>query len=177
MTARVRASDGLEVVSWLGLLARLVVGGVWIWAGVLKLPDPDASVTAVRAYQLLPPSLADGVGRVLPMLEVVVGACLVVGLLARAAGLLSALMQAAFIVGIVSVWSRGILINCGCFGDGGVDPDAMSKYPWEVARDTGLLALSLLVVWLRRTPLALDNLLFPHFHTDADEDRDVEERT
>lgn len=158
-------------MSWAGLLARLVVGGLWIWAGAIKLPNPESSVTAVRAYQLLPTSSADVVGRVLPMLEVVVGVCLVVGLLARLAGGLSALMQLAFIVGIVSVWSRGISINCGCFGDGGPDPDAFSKYPWEIARDTGLLALSLLVVWLRRTPLALDNLLFP----DHREDRDVEE--
>ncbi len=158
-------------LSWGGLVARLVVGGVWIWAGSIKLPDPEASVTAVRAYQLLPPSLADGVGRVLPMLEVVVGAALVLGLLARFVGVLSALMQLAFIIGIVSVWTRGIAINCGCFGDGGPDPDAFGKYPWEIARDTGLLLLSLLVVWLRRTPLALDNLLFP----DHPEDRDVEE--
>ena len=157
-------------VSWVGFLARLVVGGVWIWAGALKLPDTGSSVTAVRAYQLLPLSIADGVGRVLPMLEVVVGVCLVLGLLARLAGGLSALMQLAFIIGIVSVWSRGISINCGCFGDGGPDPDAFSKYPWEIARDTGLLLLSLLVVWLRRTPLAVDNLLFP-----TPEDRDVEE--
>lgn len=164
-----------RVASWLGLLARLVVGGVWIWAGALKLPDPDSSVTAVRAYQLLPLSLADGVGRVLPMLEVVLGVCLAVGLLTRASGVLSALMQVAFIVGIVSVWSRGISINCGCFGDGGPDPDAFSKYPWEVARDTGLVALSLLVAWLRRTPLALDNLLFPSTYPEPDEDRDVEE--
>ena len=156
---RLRASGPLAGV---GLLARLVVGGVWIWAGLLKLPHPETSGTAVRAYQLLSPSLAEGVGRVLPMLEVVVGACLVVGLLSRAVGGVSALMQLAFIVGIVSVWSRGISINCGCFGDGGPDPDAFAKYPWEIARDTGLLLLSLLVVWLRRTPLALDNLLFPN---------------
>lgn len=151
-----------SVVAWVGLLARLVVGGVWIWAGLIKLPHPEESVTAVRAYQLLSPSLADGVGRVLPMLEVVVGACLVVGLLARVTGGVSALLQLAFIIGIASVWSRGISINCGCFGDGGYDPDAFSKYPWEIARDTGLLLLSVLVVWLRRTPLALDNLLFPN---------------
>ena len=154
-----------------GLLARLVVGGVWLWAGALKLSDTEASVTAVRAYQLLPPHLADTAGQVLPTLEVVVGATLVAGLLTRFVGGLSALLQLAFIVGIVSVWTRGIAIDCGCFGDGGPDPDAFGKYPWEIARDTGLLLLSLLVVWLRRTPLALDNLLFPHHP----EDRDVEE--
>ena len=157
-----RRPGGWTALAWIGLLARLVVGGVWIWAGVLKVPHPEESVTAVRAYQLLSPSLADGVGRVLPMLEVVVGACLVVGLLVRVTGVVSAVLQLAFIVGIASVWSRGIHINCGCFGNGGYDPDAFSKYPWEIARDTGLFLLSVLVVWLRRTPLALDNVLFPN---------------
>jgi uncharacterized membrane protein YphA (DoxX/SURF4 family) len=156
---------------WVGLLARLLVGGVWVWAGVLKLPHPEASVTAVRAYQLLPTSVADDVGHLLPMVEVVLGACLILGLLARATGVVSAVLQLAFIVGIASVWSRGISINCGCFGDGGHDPDAFGKYPWEIVRDTGLLLLSLLVAWLRRTPFALDNLLFPN----PPEDRDVEE--
>jgi uncharacterized membrane protein YphA (DoxX/SURF4 family) len=157
-----RRLGGWGLLAWAGLVARLVVGGVWIWAGLLKVPHPEESVTAVRAYQLLSPSLADGVGRVLPMLELVVGVCLVVGLLARVAGGLSAVLQLAFIVGIASVWSRGIHINCGCFGNGGYDADAVSKYPWEIARDTGLLLLSVLVVWLRRTPLAVDNLLFPN---------------
>jgi uncharacterized membrane protein YphA (DoxX/SURF4 family) len=149
------------MLPWVGVIARLVLGGVWIYAGAIKLPDPEASISAVRAYQLLPLSVADGVGRLLPMLEVVIGTCLLVGLLTRVSAVISAVLQVAFIVGIASVWSRGIAISCGCFGDGGPDPDAFSKYPWEIARDVGLLALSLLVVWLRRTPYALDNLLFP----------------
>ena len=149
------------MIRWLGVLARLVVGGVWLWAGFAKLPHPNASVSAVRAYQLLPAGLAETVGRVLPMLEIVVGACLVLGLLVRFIGGVSALMQVAFVIGIVSVWSRGIAIDCGCFGSGGADPDAFGKYPWEIARDVGLGALSLLLVWRPRTPFAVDNLLFP----------------
>jgi len=148
------------MLRWVGLAARLVVGGVWLWAAALKLPDPESSVTAVRAYQLLPTSTADLVGRALPTVELVVGLCLVVGLVTRVSAGVSALLQIAFIVGIASVWSRGISIDCGCFGDGGPDPNAIDRYPWEIARDVGLLALSLLVVWLRRTPLALDNLIF-----------------
>jgi uncharacterized membrane protein YphA (DoxX/SURF4 family) len=146
---------------WTGLAARLLVGGVWIYAGLLKLPHPESSVTAVRAYQLLPTGLADSVGHVLPTLEVVVGVCLVLGLLTRFSGAVSALLQVAFIIGIVSVWSRGIAINCGCFGDGGPNPDAASQYPWEIARDVGLLALSLLLVLRPRTPYAADAILFP----------------
>lgn len=145
---------------WLGLVARLVVGGVWVAAGVVKLPDPAASVQAVRAYQLLPPSIVPTVGQLLPMVEIVVGLSLVVGILTRAAAVVSALLFVAFLVGIVSVWARGITIDCGCFGGGGFDPDAASQYPWEVARDAGLLLLSGYLVWVGRTRIALDNLLF-----------------
>jgi len=148
------------VKQWAGLFARLVVGGVWIYAGAIKLPDPDESVNAVRAYELLPGEWAVTVGHLLPILEVVVGAMLVLGVLVRGAAVVSALLFVAFIVGIASVWARGIEIDCGCFGGGGYDPDATSKYPWEVARDTGLLALSVFLVWLSRSRWALDSVLF-----------------
>ncbi|GAA4810752.1 DoxX family protein [Nocardioides caeni] len=147
-------------LAWLGLLARLVTGGVWIVAGALKIADPAASVEAVRAYQLLPWSVAEWVGLALPALELVIGLALVLGLFARGAAAISALLFVAFIVGIASVWARGIEINCGCFGGGGYDADAADQYPWEIARDVALLAASLLVVCVRRTRLALDSVLF-----------------
>jgi uncharacterized membrane protein YphA (DoxX/SURF4 family) len=153
-----------------GLLARLVTGGVWIYAGAIKLPDPDASVDAVRAYELLPGDTAVTVGHLLPILELVVGTMLVLGLLVRGAAAVSALLFVAFIVGIASVWARGMEIDCGCFGGGGYDPDAGSKYPWEIARDVGLLALSLLLVWLPRSRLALDSVLFRAMHHDPTEE-------
>ena len=52
---------------WLGLVARVVVGSVWIYAGASKLADPAQSVAAVRAYQLLPGNLAQPVGQLLPV--------------------------------------------------------------------------------------------------------------
>ncbi len=149
-----------SVKEWLGLLARLVVGGVWIVAGALKFPDPAASVRAVRAYDLLPPSIEPTVGHLLPVLEVVVGAMLVFGLLTRTAGAVSALLCVAFIIGISSAWARGLEIDCGCFGGGGLEEGASSKYPWEIARDVALLAASLFLVWVGRTRIAVDNLLF-----------------
>ena len=148
---------------WIGLLARLVVGGVWLWAGLIKIPHPEASVTAVRAYQLLPLDLVPFVGRVLPIVEVLVGALLLLGFLTRFSGLVSALLQIGFIIGIASVWARGIAIECGCFGDGGAVAweTARAKYPWEIARDVGLLALSAYLVWRPRTPYSVDNVVFP----------------
>lgn len=151
---------GPPVLGWLALAARLVIGGVWIYAGAVKLPDPAQSVEAVRAYQLLPGDMASTVGQLLPVVEVVVGICLVLGLVTRAFAVLSALLFVAFIAGIASVWIRGIDIDCGCFGGGGYDPDASSAYPWEIARDAGLLLLSILLAWAGSTRLALDSVLF-----------------
>jgi uncharacterized membrane protein YphA (DoxX/SURF4 family) len=149
------------VVRWWGLVARLVVGGVWIAAALAKLPDPSASVRAVRAYDLLPESVVPTVGHTLPILELVVGACLVIGLLTRPMSFVSAILFLAFVVGISAAWARGLQIDCGCFGGGGFDADATSKYPWEIARDAVLFALSALLVWRPRTPWSADALLFP----------------
>ena len=144
---------------WLGFAARLVIGGVWIVAGVLKLPDPAASVRAVRAYDLLPEAVLPMVGHLLPVVEVVVGTALVLGLLTRGGALVSALLFLVFVGGIASVWARGISIECGCFGGGGAQQDASSSYPLEIARDVGLLALSVFLVWSPRTRFALDRRL------------------
>jgi uncharacterized membrane protein YphA (DoxX/SURF4 family) len=146
---------------WLSVLARLVVGAVWITAGALKLGDPDASVRAVRAYQLLPESIVPLVGRGLPVLEVLVGALLMLGLGVRIVAVFSALLQVAFITGIAAAWARNIRIDCGCFGGGGFDAEATSKYSWEIARDCGLFALSALLARWPSSRLSLDQVLLP----------------
>lgn len=156
-------------MGWIGLAARLVVGGVWIVAGLLKLPDLPSSVRAVRAYQLLPEAIVPAVGYALPIVEVAVGILLVVGLLVRASAVVSAVLFLAFIVGISSAWARGLQIDCGCFGGGGYDANATDKYPWEIARDLGLLFASLWLVWRPRSRWALDNRLV----YDATPDRTV----
>ena len=146
----------------MGLLARTLVGGVWVVAGVLKLPDPNENVRAVRAYDLLPESVVPVVGHALPILEILVGVCLLLGLLTRVAAVVSAVLLVAFLVGIASAWGRGLSIECGCFGGGaGPAANAAAKYPWEIARDVGLLALSAWLVQRPRTPWATDNRLLP----------------
>jgi uncharacterized membrane protein YphA (DoxX/SURF4 family) len=149
-------------VGWIGLIARLVTGGVWLVAGLLKLPDPAANVRAVRAYQLLPEAAVTPVGHLLPLVEVVLGALLLLGLLTRVSGVASSLLLLMFVFGIAAAWARGLEIECGCFGgDGGASAGAAEKYPWEIARDIGLLLLSAWLVWRPRTRLALDSVLFP----------------
>lgn len=145
--------------SWFGLLARLITGGVWLVAGALKFADPAGAVRAVRAYELLPESVVPLVGHALPAVEMVIGLALILGIFTRWAAVLSGLLFLAFIIGIASAWSRGLQIDCGCFGGGGFDAKATDKYPWEIARDVALLALSLYLVVRPRSALSLDGFL------------------
>jgi uncharacterized membrane protein YphA (DoxX/SURF4 family) len=147
------------VREWVGLVLRVVVGGVWIFAAALKLPDPAQSVAAVRAYQLLPASLVTPVGQLLPVIEMVVGVMLVIGLLTRGAAVISAILFVAFIIGIASVWARGINIDCGCFGGGGAVDSSQTKYLQEILRDTGLLLLAGWLLWRPRSRFSADGWL------------------
>lgn len=162
VTSEARPLTGRAVTSVVGIVARLVVGSVWVAAGLLKIPDPAENVRAVRAYQLLPESVVPAIGYALPILELLLGLCLIVGLLTRVNAVLSSVLLIAFIVGIAAAWARGLEIECGCFGGGGgPKPGASDKYPWELARDFGLLLLSAWLVWRPRTPWALDNQVLP----------------
>jgi uncharacterized membrane protein YphA (DoxX/SURF4 family) len=138
-----------------------LVGGIWVAAGAAKLLDPSASVRAVRAYRILPEAVVPWVGHGLPALEMVIGALLVLGLGLRLVSLLSALLLLAFIIGISSVWARGIEIDCGCFGGGGEAVNATAKYPWDIARDVGLFVLSALMFVWPRSRLTLDGVILP----------------
>ena len=154
---------------WIGLVARLVVGVIDLLAGLSKFSDPAGNVRAVRAYRILPESMVPTVGHALPTIEIVIGGLLILGLFTRPMAILSGLFFLAFIIGISSAWWRGLQIDCGCFGGGGTIPDATSKYPWEIARDSGLAILAaLLVVW-PRTRFALDNALFAPSYDDEDD--------
>ncbi len=154
--ARLRASW-----PWLGVLARLVVGVVWVVAGVAKVSNLEASVRAVRNFKILPEAVVPFTGYLLPMLEVTVGALLVIGFATRLVAVASSLLQLAFVIGIASVWARGLRIDCGCFGGGGATSgDATTGYALDLVRDSGLLVLSVLLVLWPTTQWALDSLIW-----------------
>lgn len=163
MTAAATASARLrDAWPWLAVVARLVLGGVWLAAGLSKVGDPEASVRAVRAYQLVPDPLERTLGYALPLLEICLGVLLVIGLAQRLAAIASAVLLAGFVVGIATAWARGLQIECGCFGGGGAaaGEDATAAYKWDIARDVGLLVLAGLLAWRPTSRLAVDRLLY-----------------
>jgi uncharacterized membrane protein YphA (DoxX/SURF4 family) len=140
---------------WLATAARLLLGGVFLVAGLLKLPDPAAAVRAVRAYRLLPEGLVAPVAFGLPVIEIAVGLALLAGVFVRTAAMASAVLLLVFLAAVGSAWARGLQIDCGCFGNGGTVAAGQTAYPAEVLRDTALLVVALALARWPGSRLAL----------------------
>ncbi|HEU5485547.1 MAG TPA: MauE/DoxX family redox-associated membrane protein [Microlunatus sp.] len=141
---------------WISTVARLVVGVVLLVAGALKVIDPQSSVAAVHAYELVPSWLERPIGWGLPFLELGLGLLLVAGLFTRTAAVLAGLLFVVFLLAVISAAVRGLSIDCGCFGGGGQVEPGHTAYAGEIARDLGLLALCGWLVWRPRSRFALD---------------------
>jgi len=135
---------------WFGLLSRLTLGGVLLAAGWLKIFTPAKSQMAVRAYEVLPISLANFLGIFLPWFEVGLGILLILGIAVRLSAFLGGALMVVFIAAISQAWARGLSIDCGCFGGGGTVAPGETKYLSEILRDAGL---ALLALYLFRYPL------------------------
>ncbi|KGM08605.1 DoxX family protein [Cellulomonas bogoriensis] len=143
-------------LAWVGTALRMVLGGVALVAGVMKIVDLPGSVRAVRAYELLPDALAVLAGNALPMIEIVVGLLLVTGLFTRWSAVLFGALMLAFSVGVASAWARGLTIDCGCFGGGGQVEADETRYLHVLVRDVALVLGAAWLVWRPRTRLSLD---------------------
>ena len=145
-----------------GLLARLFLGGVLVFAGWSKVGKPFTSERAVQAYEIMPDALAGWVGLTLPFVEIVLGVLLVLGLFTRPVAVVSTLLMVAFVIGISQAWARGLTIDCGCFGGGGQIGANQTKYPQEIARDASFAAAGVWLWWRPQSLASLDRLLFRH---------------
>lgn len=149
-------SKFVKAQPWLTLLFRLGLGGVLVAAGYLKAIHPQKSAMAVRAYELLPVSIANFFGYVLPWFEIGVGALLLVGVAIRISAVLGGITMLMFIVAIAQAWARGLSIDCGCFGGGGaIDPDK-TKYLEEILRDFGLMLMAFFLYRFPKGRFGLD---------------------
>jgi len=160
------------------LAARLIVGGVFIVLGLNKLRDPVAFLKAVREYQLV----ADGshllkfIAAVLPWVEVLCGALLVLGVAIRG--------NALVLLGLLVVFSGAIAaralemhaaeggafcalkFDCGC----GTGVEYVCR---KLPENVGLALLALLALASRSRRLCLRGDLFRGLSGPEDAQRDL----
>lgn len=122
----------------------VALGGLFVYAGAIKIGDPGVLLADIEGYRLLPYPAAWVAALFLPPFEILCGIALWVPSWRRTAALILGALMAAFTVALVSAWVRGLDISCGCFGK--AESGESSNLGLLVLRDLAILA-GLLMVW------------------------------
>ena len=133
MTLRRAASIGL----------RILLGAVWVYAAYTKLRESWLLFAmSIDAYRMLPQWAVITLARSLPWVELAMGCLMIAGLALRYVSIIAALTLSGFFCAMLLAHSRGLGIDCGCFGPG----DTLSG--WTLLRDGTLLAATFALVYL-----------------------------
>jgi putative oxidoreductase len=135
-------------VGGLLIVARILLGLIFIYAAYAKLHFNGSwhlrdyyffFAMGIDSYKMLPLTVVEWMARILPWLELGLGAMLIIGVGVRWAGLAVSALLVVFMIALAHAALGGLEINCGCFGNNSVKPST------ELARDVGLLAVALAV--------------------------------
>lgn len=131
------------------LVFRVVLGGLFLYAGVVKIGGPLDFAQDIRNYRLVGQALSFVVAIVLPWLEIIAGAFLIAGVWKRGAALVITGLLAFFIALTLVTMARGLDVDCGCFGS------LSRKSGWGVVlEDLGMLVLSVTLLFDRTRKLS-----------------------
>ena len=128
-------------------IVEFIIGGLFIYAGVLKALDPASFAIDIDNYKTVPWFIGVGFAFYLPWLEILCGLALITRRLYLGGLSILAALTSVFIVASIVAKARGLDITCGCFGHA-------SKYfsfSGHLALDFAILAALLVLLW-RRAP-------------------------
>jgi uncharacterized membrane protein YphA (DoxX/SURF4 family) len=139
-------------IAWEFLVRRglaVLVGAVFLYAGIAKVTDPLHFASDISNYQILPWQVGVRIAFYLPWLEIFCGLALVFHRLFSGAVAITSVLMLVFIGATVAAKARGIDISCGCFGSA----SSRLTLTWHFVLDGCILA-ALVVLWVTRTPFA-----------------------
>lgn len=123
-------------------IVEFIIGGLFIYAGAIKVLDPAAFARDIDNYKILPWSIGVSLAFYLPWLEIFCGLALITRRLYLGGLSILTALVAVFIVASIIAKARGIDITCGCFGH-------VSKgwsFAQHLALDLAILA-ALVALW------------------------------
>lgn len=97
-------------------LFRIIIGGIFLIAGLAKISDPVRFLLTLREFDLFPGGVIRFMAVYIPWLEFILGLFIILGILYRTSSLMLAFLIVIFTVAILSVIIRSMEIDCGCFG-------------------------------------------------------------
>ena len=136
----------------LNLILRFLIGGLFAYAAFEKVMHPGAFAIAVRGYKLIPFSLSNLFAIAVSWSEMFAAVMLILGIFTRKAAGSVFILLLVFLAAITTVMVRGMVIDCGCFGEGGAHTSWLL-----LVRNTALLFGTFLIIryndgWLSLFP-------------------------
>ncbi len=110
-----------DLKEMLGLLARLLLGGVFVYSGAIKALEPaEEFAFAIESYRLVGPQLSLLAAHIVPWLELWAGLLLAAGIFTRLSALFLGGSLVFFELLLGQAWLRKLPVtSCGCFGSSG----------------------------------------------------------
>ena len=127
-----------RILHW---LSRIILGGIFLYSGYIKLQNPLQFAAAITGYQLFPDSVIIPVTYYFPWIEIALGVLLLAGWKLRYFAIGTMGLLSFFIIILTITYARGIHADCGCFGPGG------PISPLTLARDATFLLPALFLVF------------------------------
>ena len=143
-----------ETKRYIFLALRLLIGGIFFYAGLEKILDPFNFSVGIYNYRLFPDFLLGGMAAAIPWIEAIAGLFLLSGFNTKGAAALTSFLLLIFIGLIIISAIRGLDIDCGCFG--GLERKVGLL---AILEDTFLLVISMSVLLFEKNALNLQELL------------------
>ncbi len=124
-------------------IADLVVGGIFLYAGAIKMLEPVRFANDIDNYKILPWTISVGLAFYLPWLEIFCGLALILRRLYLGGLSILTALTSVFLVATIAAKARGLDITCGCFGHASQN----WNFPAHLAVDLAILG-ALLALWL-----------------------------
>lgn len=97
------------------LLARIILGAIFIYASIDKIINPIDFSNTIDNYHISPIQLNNLAALIIPWIEFIIGVCLISGVFLNGATIISMVLLVFFIFIITQALIRGIDLDCGCF--------------------------------------------------------------
>jgi uncharacterized membrane protein YphA (DoxX/SURF4 family) len=122
-------------------IVDIIIGGVFIYAGVLKALDPIGFANDIDNYKVLPWPIGVRLAFYLPWLEILCGFALIMRRLYLGGLSILTVLISIFIIATIAAKIRGLDITCGCFGHASKDWSFSVHLALDLAILGGLLVL------------------------------------
>ena len=122
-------------------IVDVIIGGIFIYAGAIKVLDPVQFAIDIDNYKILPWTISVGLAFYLPWLEIFSGLALILRRLYLGGLSILTGLVAVFLVATIAAKVRGLDITCGCFGHASQNWNFPTHLVLDLAILVALLAL------------------------------------